>query len=81
MSPREEESTAVDYTQRDAVETMLSSQTPCEDDDHCMRPSDLAELRKLDGNDVCVDCGKLNPEWASISLGIFMCLECSGQHR
>lgn len=30
---------------------------------------------------VCVDCDERNPQWASVSLGSFMCLECSGRHR
>lgn len=28
-----------------------------------------------------VDCKAPNPEWASINLGIMVCLECSGLHR
>lgn len=46
-----------------------------------MSPDDLAELRMIPGNMSCIDCGKEKPEWASVSLGIFVCLECSGQHR
>ena len=38
-------------------------------------------LRQIAGNDRCVDCQKRNPQWASVSHGIFMCLECSGVHR
>jgi len=48
---------------------------------HMMKPEDLAEVRALPGNDRCIDCPKRNPEWASVTLGILICLECSGQHR
>ncbi|XP_022919737.1 centaurin-gamma-1A isoform X2 [Onthophagus taurus] len=33
------------------------------------------------GNDVCVDCDAPNPDWASLNLGVLMCIECSGIHR
>ncbi|CAL4062724.1 unnamed protein product [Meganyctiphanes norvegica] len=33
------------------------------------------------GNLHCIDCNAPNPEWASINLGILMCIECSGIHR
>ena len=33
------------------------------------------------GNNFCVDCGDLQPEWASVNLGVVMCIECSGVHR
>ena len=38
-------------------------------------------VRELDGNDRCVDCGASNPEWAAISYGALLCIDCSGRHR
>jgi len=36
---------------------------------------------KIAGNLTCADCGKDKPDWASINLGILVCIECSGIHR
>lgn len=50
------------------------------------------QLLSLSDNTKCFDCGinffyqyhyigNSNPNWASISNGVFLCLACSGLHR
>nr|KYP70783.1 putative ADP-ribosylation factor GTPase-activating protein AGD6 [Cajanus cajan] len=41
----------------------------------------LRDLQSQAANKICVDCSQKNPQWASVSYGVFMCLECSGKHR
>ncbi|XP_072307578.1 LOW QUALITY PROTEIN: arf-GAP with coiled-coil, ANK repeat and PH domain-containing protein 3-like [Eucyclogobius newberryi] len=41
----------------------------------------LQRVQTLPGNEVCCDCGQSGPCWASINLGILLCIECSGIHR
>ncbi|KAK8985349.1 hypothetical protein V6N11_068612 [Hibiscus sabdariffa] len=43
------------------------------------KPIDV--LRKVCGNDKCADCGAPDPDWASLNLGVLVCIECSGVHR
>ncbi|KAK6924605.1 Ankyrin repeat, partial [Dillenia turbinata] len=38
-------------------------------------------LQKVCGNDKCADCGAPQPDWASLNLGVLICIECSGVHR
>lgn len=35
----------------------------------------------IPGNTRCVDCDSPNPDWASLNLGVLVCIECSGIHR
>ncbi|KAM7351726.1 centaurin gamma 1A isoform 2-T4 [Cochliomyia hominivorax] len=53
-----------------------------------MKPATTSELAsmvtirtRVPGNGYCVDCDAPNPEWASLNLGVLMCIECSGIHR
>uniref|UniRef100_A0A1A9W837 Arf-GAP with coiled-coil, ANK repeat and PH domain-containing protein 2 n=1 Tax=Glossina brevipalpis TaxID=37001 RepID=A0A1A9W837_9MUSC len=39
------------------------------------------QFLKIPGNAVCCDCRGSDPRWASINLGITLCIECSGVHR
>lgn len=32
-------------------------------------------------NPTCADCTRTNPTWASVNLGVLVCLECAGRHR
>mmetsp|Transcript_40534 Transcript_40534/g.53350 ORF Transcript_40534/g.53350 Transcript_40534/m.53350 type:complete len:227 (-) Transcript_40534:8-688(-) len=41
----------------------------------------LKELNSLAGNDRCVDCSTFEPDWASVSHGTLICIECAGKHR
>ncbi|KAM5124888.1 arf-GAP with coiled-coil, ANK repeat and PH domain-containing protein 1 [Mantella aurantiaca] len=36
---------------------------------------------RVAGNAACCDCRAAEPEWASINLGVTLCIECSGIHR
>ncbi|CAM2099765.1 unnamed protein product [Caretta caretta] len=41
----------------------------------------LQELLQRPGNQLCADCSAPDPDWASHTLGVFICLNCSGIHR
>ncbi|KAK9282718.1 hypothetical protein L1049_010938 [Liquidambar formosana] len=41
----------------------------------------LENLLCQSGNRFCADCGSPDPKWVSLSLGVFICIKCSGVHR
>ena len=41
----------------------------------------LNKLLKKPENKFCADCKKISPTWASVNLGVFICISCSGCHR
>uniref|UniRef100_A0A672ISY1 Arf-GAP with coiled-coil, ANK repeat and PH domain-containing protein n=1 Tax=Salarias fasciatus TaxID=181472 RepID=A0A672ISY1_SALFA len=43
--------------------------------------SALQKVLVIPGNACCCDCGQPDPRWASINLGITLCIQCSGIHR
>lgn len=38
-------------------------------------------ILSVPGNAQCADCNGSDVQWASINLGITLCIECSGVHR
>ena len=55
--------------------------TPLADTTQAGIDSALKRTRKRKSNKRCAECGTKRPGWASVNLGILVCLRCSGLHR
>ena len=42
---------------------------------------ELDRLRKIPENRLCADCGADGTVWASVNIGVFLCLRCGALHR
>ncbi|KAH8118723.1 ArfGap-domain-containing protein [Phellopilus nigrolimitatus] len=51
--------------------------------DQALAKKELQELMKREDlqNKTCIDCLNPNPQWASSSFAVFLCLQCAGTHR
>jgi ribosomal protein L37AE/L43A len=41
----------------------------------------VKDLSQIPANQQCFECGAEHPTWASLSYGIWLCINCAGAHR
>ncbi|KAL0268895.1 UNVERIFIED_CONTAM: hypothetical protein PYX00_010679 [Menopon gallinae] len=65
----------------DNISSSSHSRSESDGSEKLRKPKIWEQLLKIPGNDKCCDCGNPDPKWASINLGITLCIDCSGVHR
>ena len=51
------------------------------DDNDEFSDPDIPIILEIQGNKFCNDCNKLNPRWASVINGVFLCAKCARFHQ
>ncbi|XP_076253397.1 centaurin gamma 1A isoform X3 [Rhynchophorus ferrugineus] len=68
-----------------AIEQQILNSLQLNETSKAKNPNEAASIQsiknRVPGNGYCVDCDAPNPVWASLNLGVLMCIECSGIHR
>ncbi|XP_017536995.1 BAR_ACAPs and ArfGap_ACAP domain-containing protein [Pygocentrus nattereri] len=69
------------YREKESEHTQVKPSPPVPVPDPPSLPAALGVAVRGHGNHRCCDCGEAEPRWASVNLGITVCIECSGIHR
>jgi hypothetical protein len=76
---------AASYSERPPTElregNIPTGGKPTKNDDDSKQKSTALVAELMAKNPFCADCGVANPDWASLNLGILICIECSAVHR
>ncbi|XP_013888795.1 arf-GAP with coiled-coil, ANK repeat and PH domain-containing protein 3 [Austrofundulus limnaeus] len=76
---------SIDLAYRERTDTHLTQlkEAPplCSQSPASQRPAALGVALGVPENQRCCDCGEEEPRWASVNLGVTLCIECSGIHR
>ncbi len=62
------------------VSSKSSSSSPVTVSSPCSRGSS-SQTDHLPTIETCADCHSPSPRWASVNLGIFLCINCASIHR
>ncbi|GCC20364.1 arf-GAP with coiled-coil, ANK repeat and PH domain-containing protein 2-like [Chiloscyllium punctatum] len=69
------------YSKLERTSSMSTGVLDFSDEARPGKEKGLEQVQAIPGNAQCCDCNEHLPEWASINLGITLCIECSGIHR